>query len=85
MDKYGYYFRIQDKVQYPFDFKFNTKFRMKHKRKNTETLIKKIKDNEIKLVPNFGWGSLGDGLVEYCKINKKYLLTITRIKEKNIY
>jgi len=79
IDASGYYFRVMSKEQYPFDFKFNTKFRIK----NEETLIEKVKNKEIMLEPNFGWNSLGEGVIEYCKMKEKYFLTITRIKDRN--
>jgi hypothetical protein len=83
MDEYGYYFRIIAQDQYTFDYKFNTKFRID----NEIFLIEKVKNREISLLPNFGIDGdsygVGNGIWKYCKMKKKYVLTITRIKKPN--
>jgi len=79
MDKDGYYLRLVATDQVYFSHKFNTKYRIK----NEKLFLDKVKNKEINLLPNFRWNCLGGGILEYCKIKKRYFLTITRVKNVN--
>ncbi len=80
IDEEGYYFRVIANRQLAFDYEYNTKFRIKDK----DALIQKVKNKEIKLFPNFGIDTIGEGVMKYCQRRKKYFLIMTRVRSKII-
>jgi len=76
IDSEGYWFNFIDIIDSGLHF-FN-KF-VKYRIEDEEQLIERVKSKQIILVPNFGWYTRGNGVIEYCKMEKKYFLTITRI------
>jgi len=88
IDEDGYYFRIKTAKerceQFFFDRKYDTRYRVK----NIKNFIDKIKDLNIKIIPDFGqYGAIYecqyDGIIQHCLVNKKFLLTITVEKDSN--
>lgn len=80
IDEEGYYFRVIANRQLAFDYEYDTKYRIN----NQNTLIKKVQNKEIKLIPNFGIDVLGEGIIKYCENKKKCFLFIARLKNKLI-
>jgi len=80
IDEEGYYFRVIANRQIAFDYEHNTKFRIEDR----DALMRKVKNKEIKLLPNFGIDSIGEGVKKYCQSRKKYSLIMTRVKSKII-
>ncbi|KIM10047.1 MAG: hypothetical protein KU38_08140 [Sulfurovum sp. FS08-3] len=80
IDEEGYYFRVIANRQIAFDYEHNTKFRIEDK----DILMRKVKNKEIKLLPNFGIDLIGEGVMKYCQSRKKYSLIMTRVRSKII-
>jgi len=90
IDEAGYYFRVKATGNKSNQFFFDRKYDIRYRAKNIENFINKIKALHIELTPDFGqYGALYEcqfgGIIQYCTMSSKYLLTLTKGKHNTIY